>query len=297
MLTIFTPTYNRAHLLPRLYNSLKSQRLTDFEWLIVDDGSFDNTTAIIQEFINEEKVSIRYFFKENGGKHTAINFGVQKANGDFFLIIDSDDILAENALEIIELKISKIKNNPKICGVTALSGYYNGEIVGTEFLRDDWELSFTDIYFKHKITGDKFVAFKTDVLKKFPFPEPEGVKFIFEAVVWHEMAKNYNVLAINQVLQKKEYLQDGISDSSYKKWYLKSLAYSFYQLIENKTYPFFKYPMRFIWNYIHLGINSKLSGENYFSKLKLTDKIIYLIFYPRAFYSYRNMKKKLVTND
>lgn len=297
MITIFTPTYNRAHLLKRLYESIQSQNFNDFEWLIVDDGSTDNTTNVIEGFKKEEQVNMQYFYKENGGKHTAVNFGVQKAKSDLFVIIDSDDILAENALEILSLKFSEIKNDPRICGITALSAYSDREIVGTKFLTDNWNVSFTDIYFKYKVKGDKLVAFKTEVLKKFPFPEPKDIRFVFEAVVWHEMAKKYDVLAINEVLQIVEYQKEGVSDSSYKNWYLKSLAYSFYQLINNETYPLFKYPKSFIWNYIHLAINANLSGERYFSKLKLSDKIIYIFFYPRAFYSYKKMKKKIVAND
>lgn len=296
-LTIFTPTYNRVQLIPRLYESIKAQKFTDFEWLIVDDGSDDETADLISRYILEKQINISYFKKDNGGKHTAINFGVQKARSDLFIIIDSDDILAANTLLILSQKFYEIKNNNKIAGIIALSAYFDGSIVGTEFPKNDWQVSFTDVYLKYKVTGDKLVAFKTNILKKYPFPEPLEIKFVFEAVVWHEMAKKYDVIAVNKVLQIVEYQSEGISDSSYKKWYLKSLAYSFYKLIEYNTYPFYKYPKSFLWNYINLGINSKLSGENYFSKLNLKDKMIYLLFYPRAFYSYRNMKNKLVEHD
>lgn len=99
MLTIFTPTYNRAHLLPNLYQSLLNQKRVDFEWLIVDDGSTDGTEELVNQWIEEAVLTIRYFRKENSGKHTAINKGVQLAKGELFLIVDSDDVLAENALK------------------------------------------------------------------------------------------------------------------------------------------------------------------------------------------------------
>ena len=294
MITLFTPTYNRAHLLSRLYNSILMQDVIDVEWLIVDDGSIDDTEALIENFKKESIINIRYYKKSNGGKHTAINFGLQYAKGELFFIIDSDDVLAENALKIIKTHYQSIKNNDKICGIVGLSQYIDKqEIVGDYFLKNDWEVSFADIYLKYHLKGDKSVAFKTEVLQQYPFPEEQGVRFVFEAVVWHEMSKKYKVLAINEVIQKKEYLQDGLTDSSYKKWYIQSLAFSFFHLIKNKTYPLLKYPHHFFWNYIHLAINSLLSGESYYKQLSLIDKMLYLILYPRAYYTFLKLKDKV----
>lgn len=294
MITLFTPTYNRAHLLSRLYNSILMQDVIDVEWLIVDDGSIDDTEALIENFQKESIINIRYYKKSNGGKHTAINFGLQNAKGELFFIIDSDDVLAENALKNIKIHYQSIKNNNNICGIVGLSQYIDKqEIVGDFFLRDVWEVSFADIYLKYHLKGDKSVAFKTQVLKKYPFPEKQGIRFVFEAVVWHEMSKKYKVLAINEVIQKIEYLQDGLTDSSYKKWYVNALAFSYFQLIKNRTYPFAQYPSHALWNYIHLGINALLSGKTYFKKLSLLDQLIYVAVYPRAFYSYLKLKDRL----
>ncbi len=294
MSTLFTPTYNRAHLLSRLYNSILMQDVIDVEWLIVDDGSIDDTEALIENFQKESIINIRYYKKSNGGKHTAINFGLQNAKGELFFIIDSDDVLAENALKNIKKHYQSIKNNNNICGIVGLSQYIDKqEIVGDFFLRDGWEVSFADIYLKYHLKGDKSVAFKTEVLKKYPFPEKQGIRFVFEAVVWHEMSKKYKVLAINEVIQKIEYLQDGLTDSSYKKWYVNALAFSYFQLIKNRTYPFAQYPSHALWNYIHLCINALLSGKTYFKKLSLLDQLIYVAVYPRAFYSYLKLKDRL----
>ena len=294
MITLFTPTYNRVHLLSRLYNSILMQDVIDVEWLIVDDGSIDDTEALIENFKKESIINIRYYKKSNGGKHTAINFGLQYAKGELFFIIDSDDVLAENALKIIKTHYQSIKNNDKICGIVGLSQYIDKqEIVGDFFLRDGWEVSFADIYLKYHLKGDKSVAFKTEVLKKYPFPEKQGIRFIFEAVVWYEMSKKYNVLALNKIVQFVEYQKSGVSDSSFKKWYIQSLAFSFFHLIKNKTYPLLKYPHHFFWNYIHLAINSLLSGESYYKQLSLIDKILYLILYPRAYYTFLKLKDKV----
>lgn len=294
MITLFTPTYNRSHLLSRLYKSIQQQNYKDFEWVIVDDGSKDDTHQLIERFIADKKISIRYFYKNNGGKHSAINYGLQKAKGELFFIIDSDDVLAENALENIECHYQSIKNNNKICGIIGLSQYIDQqEIVGDRFLFENWEVSFADVYLKYHLKGDKSVAFKTEILKQYPFPEKKGIRFVFEAVVWHEMSKKYDVLALNEIIQKKEYLELGLSDSSYKKWYVESLAFSYFQLIKNKTYPFTQYPFHSLWNYIHLGINSLLSGYSYFNQLSLLDQLIYFLVYPRAFYTYLKLKDRM----
>lgn len=111
LITIFTPTYNRAELLPRLHKSLQEQTNKNFEWIVVDDGSTDNTKEVIENIIlqQENDFPIRYFYKENGGKHTAINRGVREANGDLFFIVDSDDILTFNSVELISIfSFSKI---------------------------------------------------------------------------------------------------------------------------------------------------------------------------------------------
>ena len=294
MITLFTPTYNRAHLLSRLYNSILIQDVIDVEWLIVDDGSIDDTEALIENFKKESIINIRYYKKSNGGKHTAINFGLQYAKGELFFIIDSDDVLAENALKIIKTHYQSIKNNDKICGIVGLSQYIDKqEIVGDYFLKNDWEVSFADIYLKYHLKGNKTVAFKTEVLRKYSFPEKQRIRFVFEAVVWHEMSKKYNVLALNKIVQFVEYQKSGVSDSSFKKWYIQSLAFSFFHLIKNKTYPLLKYPHHFFWNYIHLAINSLLSGESYYKQLSLIDKMLYLILYPRAYYTFLKLKDKV----
>lgn len=295
LITVFTPTYNRAYLLQRLYESLLKQTDSDFEWLLVDDGSTDNTREVVEKFQKEGNLKIHYYYKTNGGKHTAINYGVQKAKGDLFFILDSDDFLAENAIELKKNAWQKNKDNDKIAGIIGLSQFTNGNIVGDTFLNDNWQIPFVDYYLKYQLRGDKSVAFKTEVMKQYPFPEKEGIKLVFEAVVWHEMAKKYEVLCLNEVIQFIEYQEQGLSNSFYKLWYVQSMAFSFFQLIKNNTYSFSKYPSAFVWNYIHLAINSLLSGENYFWELKgLNKKIMYLLMYPRAYFSYLKMKRLIV---
>jgi len=203
--------------------------------------------------------------------------------------------LSADALVLIHNAWQNIKENPKVCGIIGLSEFTNGQTVGDAFLEEDWQLSFSDYYLKYHLRGDKSVAFKTSVMKEYPFPEQEGIRFVFEAVVWHEMAKKYDVLALNKVIQYKEYLEQGLSDSSYKLWYVKSLAYSYFRLIANQTYSFSRYRKDYFWSFIHLVINSLLSDTSYFAKLpSIKDKCLYLILFPRGYYSYRKMKHLIV---
>ncbi|WP_298392049.1 glycosyltransferase family 2 protein [Flavobacterium sp.] len=295
-ITVFTPCYNRGSLLPRLYASLLQQSTANFEWLLVDDGSTDDTKAVVASFIAEQKIPISYYYKSNGGKHTAINLGVQKAQGDLFFIVDSDDFLSNDALAVTTHFWEQYKDNSAVCGMIGLSEYTNGQTVGDLFLQDEWQLSFSDFYLKYQLRGDKSVAFKTSVMKAYPFPEAPGIRFVFEDVVWHAMSKSYDVLAVNKVIQYKEYLEEGLSDSSYKLWYIQSLAFSYFQLLANQTYSLSRYPKTYLWSFIHLASNSLLSGTSYFNQLPtLQSKCFYLLLFPRGYFSYWRMKKLIRT--
>ena len=131
LLTIFTATYNRAHLLPRLYDSLKRQQATDFEWIVVDDGSSDDTAEVLSQIIkNENPFRIRFFQQKHGGKHRAVNYGIREAKGKYFMLLDSDDYLTENAVTLITKWVGTIENLPGMCGVAGTKIKDNGELIG-----------------------------------------------------------------------------------------------------------------------------------------------------------------------
>ena len=132
LITVFTPTYNRADLLPHLFNSLRHQTYSDFEWVIVDDGSTDNTQEVVNDMLcdNDNQFSINYIRKENHGKHTAINMGVRHAKGELFMIVDSDDMLPDKALEIVADEYQYIKNDNTYCGVCGYMAHSDGRIIG-----------------------------------------------------------------------------------------------------------------------------------------------------------------------
>lgn len=213
LITVFTPTYNRAHLLPRLYESLKAQTCQDFEWLIVDDGSTDNTAGVLAPLLQDGlgEAEIRYFKQPNGGKHRAINRGVQEAQGELFFIVDSDDKLPSNALEFIAFYYSQVAGDNHFAGVSGLRYYFDGKQVGGEQPFDVTDCSMLDIRHKHKIRGDMAEVFRTKVMREFPFPEIEGERFCTEALVWGRMSQKYVIRYFHENIYECEYQPDGLT--------------------------------------------------------------------------------------
>ena len=224
-ITVFTPTYNRSHLLPRLFESLKAQTNRDFEWLIVDDGSTDSTEELVKSFHllaesegyqEENRFSIRYIKQPNGGKHRAINRGVKEAQGDLFFIVDSDDYLPHDALEKVSKYFNRIKDDTTIGGVCGLDVNPNGYTIGSGLPSDEIICSCLDVRIKHHVTGDMKEVFRTKVMREFPFPEFEGERFCPEALVWNRIAQKYNLLYFNKPIYIAEYQAGGITDGIVK---------------------------------------------------------------------------------
>ena len=213
LITIFTPTYNRAKLLPRLHRSLQEQTNKDFEWVIVDDGSTDNTKEVIDNIITQQEndFPIRYFYKENGGKHTAINQGAKEAKGELFFIADSDDVLLPNSLEIVYQQYSKIKENKDFGGICGLDCYANGMIIGTGLNKEFIDSNSIEIRNSYRVTGDLKEVFYTTVIKEFPFPEIANERFVPEVLVWNRIAQKYKLRYINQPIYQVEYQEGGLT--------------------------------------------------------------------------------------
>ena len=213
LITVFTPAYNRANLLPRLYDSLCKQTIRDFEWVIVDDGSVDDTKSLSLSLPKREGTffPIRYFYQENGGKHRAINRGVKEAKGDLFFIADSDDWLPDNALEIVAQQYEYVKNNKSVAGVVGFDAFSDGRLVVNSASFDVLECSEIEFRNKYHIKGDMKEVFRTDVLREIPFPEIEGEKFCPEDLVWHRIAGKYKFRYFNQIIYSVEYQPTGLS--------------------------------------------------------------------------------------
>lgn len=211
MITVFTPTYNRGYVIENLYRSLCSQTLFDFEWLIVDDGSIDATEDIIKDFIAENKITIRYFKQKNVGKHIAINKGVKEARGDLFFIVDSDDFLVETTIERLNFYYNQIKDDVTFAGVSGNRITFDGNRIGGDVGYDVIDCSPLDLRFKYHIKGDMAEAFKTRVLREYPFPVFANEKFCPEAMVWNRLSSKYCLRYFNEGIYRCEYLPDGLT--------------------------------------------------------------------------------------
>ncbi len=220
MITVFTPTYNRAYILPILYESLVNQSFKNFEWIIVDDGSTDTTKELVESFLSEKNIKIRYFLQENQGKHVAINNGAELAEGDLFFIVDSDDYLAQNALEILYARYLAIKENPKIAGIFINYTNKNPKVTHDTFnLRLPKEgiiCTLTELNHQFQIRGEFATAIKTEIQKAYPYPIFEGEKFCRESLVYRRIGKKYNFLFVSDEIYFADYLEDGLTVKSWK---------------------------------------------------------------------------------
>ena len=216
-ISILTPTYNRGKLLLPLYESLKNLTFEDFEWLIVDDGSEDDTEQYalswIAHNIQNAEFPIRYIKKSNGGKHTAINRGVREANGELILILDSDDTLPADSLATIAQYYEQCKGYKDCAGVCGLMAHHDGQLIGSGFPKDPMYESALQFRYAEKgnVTGDLLEVYKTSVMREFPFPEVENEKFCPESLVWNRIANKYKLFCFNKVIYYRDYLEGGLT--------------------------------------------------------------------------------------
>jgi len=230
ILTIFTPTYNRREMLVRVYNSLLSQTLKGFEWLIVDDGSTDDTADQVKEWVLEEKIPIRYFYRQNGGKMRAHNTGVRLAKGSLFLCLDSDDYLVDTAVEDLvkcyEANKEKELDGKKVSGVVAHKGISETKLLGDNDFPDIEITTLYGLYLKG-FKGETTLLFETQVLRKFFFPEIEGEKYVPEDYVYDKIDSVCSLAVLPKIATVCEIVEKGYTDSvkklrrnNPKAWYL-----------------------------------------------------------------------------
>lgn len=211
LFTIFTPTYNRAYILPKLYSSLLNQVNQNFQWLIVDDGSTDNTEMLIKEYITENKISIRYFKQKNQGKHIAINKAIGLAKLPWFCIIDSDDYLESDATQVWEQLTHEVNDN-ETAGFSFI--HFSDRIIYDKSKYGNQRMTNKDEYV-WEFKGEMLFCFKTQVLKKFSFPVYPEEKFCQESVLFLPILRNYQMIFTDYVLVRGEYLEDGLSQNHY----------------------------------------------------------------------------------
>lgn len=211
-ITILTPTYNRAAYLPRLFESLKAQTNRDFLWLVVDDGSEDDTENLIASY-GQQGVEIRYIRQENGGKHTALNRGIAEIQSELTFIVDSDDYLPENAVETVLAYHEKYRGTPGLCGYSFLRCHGDGRVNTAYFPSDELIGSYAQVRINGGIGGDKAEVFYTEILKKYPFSVFPGEKFMPEDAVWMQMSGPYQMVHMNKNIYYCDYLEGGLTNT------------------------------------------------------------------------------------
>ncbi len=244
-ITICTPTYNRSNKLNRLLNSLCTQDNFDFEWLIIDDGSTDDTAATVQSFLEKASVPfcINYAYKNNGGKHSAINKALDLARGELFFIVDSDDWLPNDAVSTILHWYQGIQQNVnhRFCGLAGLKSDSNNRVSGTTFHGDYIDATALQRN-QNQITGEKAEIFILSILKQYRFPEFANENFLSEAVLWNQMAYDgWKIRWFNKVVYHFEYQEGGLTNNLRKLYINNPIGYTYYV---RKEYEFNK------WSYL-----------------------------------------------
>ena len=291
--TVFTPTYNRAHLLHRVYESLVTQSFRDFEWLIVDDGSRDETESMVSRWRTEADFAIRYLYQDNQGKHVAYNHAVPEARGQLFLTLDSDDACIPDALGRLKHYWDTIpeEQKPYFSAVTVLCMDEEGRVIGDRFPEQVTDSDSLEIYYKFKVRGDKWGFQRTDIMCEVPFPVPNRrLTHIPESIVWSKIARKYKARFVNDPL-----LRVYCTDESLTRWSdISKVAYSYRlgnRLVLNEHLDYLKYdPMEFLRNaanYIRFSLHlreSTIGREGVLSNR--IAKLLCLVAFPVGFIIY-----------
>ncbi len=257
-ITVFTPTYNRGYCLHQLYESLLRQTSTNFEWLIIDDGSTDTTKDLVQDWIDENKIKIKYIYKENGGMHTGYNVAYDLITTELNVCIDSDDYLTNNAIEKILNHWEKYKND-KYAGIVALDATKNGKILGKKFPKSLQSSTLEDLYYKHKIPGDKKLVYRTAVVKKYPkYPVFSKENLVPLGALYLQVDKSYELLCLNEIVCIVEYMEDGSTRNIFKQYRLSPRGFLYSRKITIKYSKYLKVKFKSIIHYISHSIQLKI---------------------------------------
>lgn len=290
-ITIITPTYNRVDLLPRLYESLLKQTDQDFEWLVIDDGSTDNTEQLMQQYCQENRIRISYERQENAGKHTALNRGIARIRSELTFIVDSDDYLPQDAVDIILSCHRKYKNTEGLCGYSFLRCHQDGRVNTAYFPEDEKISTYLETRINGNIGGDKAEVFYTEILKQYPFPVYEGEKYMPEDAVWMQMSGPYQMVHINKNVYICDYLEGGLTDTGRKMkihsprgMMLRSRIYL------NDQDTCFKVRVKMMILYIIYGYFAKYRAGELFAQIR--DKGLWLICYVPSSLLYLLWRKK-----
>ncbi|MBR1964507.1 MAG: glycosyltransferase family 2 protein [Muribaculaceae bacterium] len=256
LITVFTPAFNRAHTIWRTYQSLCRQTCKDFIWMVIDDGSTDNTAELVLKWKENSKFEIIYIYQQNQGMHGAHNTAYQNITTELNVCIDSDDYMPDDAIELIT-KFWRNNGSEKYAGIIGLDVDLNQQIIGTEFPNNLKETTLTDFY-ANGGKGDKKLVYRTEVIKKYPeYPIFDKEKYVGLAYKYMLIDQNYTLLTINRPLVVVEYQQDGSSNNMLRQYWNNPKGFAFYRKTEMVLAPTLKRRFMSCIHYVSSSIISK----------------------------------------
>lgn len=264
LVTVFTPTYNRAYCLHQLYTSLKQQTSAGFCWLIIDDGSTDNTKQLVKEWQNENSIEIHYIYQENQGMHGAHNTAYSAIKTELNVCIDSDDSMPLNAIELIENAWGQINDKTKIAGLVGYDIFKNGTTVGKALPETLKVSTLYELYHKHKINGDKKLVLRTAIVKHYPpYPLFKGERFVPLGILYLMIDQQYQLACVPYPLCIVEYLPDGSSLNIFKQYKNNPKGFRYSRIIELRYMRSFKEKIK---KTLHLISSTLFIGDFQFFK-------------------------------
>lgn len=296
LFTVFIPAYNRAHTLPRAYDSLLRQTCQDFELIVVDDGSTDDTAALVRAWQASPPFPVIYFWQENQGKHVAHNTALGLARGELFVLLDSDDMLADNALERIKYHWERIPvgRRERFAGVEGLCVDLEGRLSGDRFPQDVFESDYLETRYWLGVGGEKKNAIRLDVLKQYPYPQFAGEKHIRDSLLWERISERYRFLYINEILQIFEYQPEGMTRNIFKVRMTNPRGFRFYYLedIHRQTRYFtFSHKLDSYARFIRFSLHSGVGLTQQWAEVPC--KWIWLVMLPKAVIKWQGDRIKM----
>jgi glycosyltransferase involved in cell wall biosynthesis len=274
LFTIFTPAYNRAHTLARVFDSLCAQTLRNFEWLVIDDGSTDNTADLIAGWTRAADFPIRYFKQDHSGKHIAHNLAAREAHGQFFLPLDSDDACLPTALERIAYHWNAIPavEREYYAGIEGLCIDQNGKVVGDEFPANPLDMTMRERCYVYRVGGEKWASTRTEIVRMYPFPDIRET-YVPEGALWSQIAKKFKYRCVNEVL-RVYYIDDDLTGVTITTRIRALDAYApgrlhFYTYVLNNDLEYFFYsPMPFLKAAVILPILAHFAKQSLHATLR-----------------------------
>ena len=290
-LTIFTPAYNRAHTIGRTYASLCRQTCKDFCWLIVDDGSTDNTKELIDQWIKEGKINIRYIYQQNQGMHGAHNTAYRNISTPLNTCIDSDDFMPDDAVEKI-INCWKSNGNDNVAGLIGLDITQEGRIIGTEF-PEGMKTTTLQGFYQAGGKGDKKLVYRTDVIKRYPeYPIFEGEKYVGLAYKYMLIDQDYELITLNEPLVIVEYQLDGSSFNMYKQYWKNPRGFAFFRKAEMRTTHSLKRKLKVCTHYV----SSSIISHNWRFVQESPEKLLTVLCIPSGIALYLLIRHKINRN-